>query len=634
MLTHPIQSTTTATREHAPLSETWDHAACVRLIDDLWVLRAELLEYERGLVDISNEFMSSARNLAHFIALRSKDRRDLQQRLAQLGLSSLGHAESHVLANVDKVLGILHHLANMSWSHRSDDEPVGIHSSRKRLDRNTVALLGTQPADRAVRIMVTLPSEAATDSALVDQLVASGMNIARINCAHDHERSWGLMAAQVRRAAREQQREVRILMDLGGPKLRTGEIAPAPSVVKLKPERDRLGVVLEPARVRICGDQNPPASDGGIPSITIDPVCMQHLLPGDTLSIVDARGSKRTLRLLDVTGDVALAETDRTIYITPGTRLCWTRKGDGPRSTLVRSVPEKPGTLLLRVGDLLKLTASGLAPSHGEDGLADGPRVPSIACTLPEVLGQVRTGERIFFDDGHIGGIIQAATPGELVVQIVGANPNGSRLASDKGINLPDSKLDLPALTQQDLEDLKAVARDADLVGLSFVQRPDDIDTLRAHLKALNVEHLGVVLKIETRGAFDHLPELMLSAMHCHSAGVMIARGDLAVECGYERLAEVQEEILWAAEAAHMPVIWATQVLETLAKTGRPSRAEITDAAMGVRAECVMLNKGPYIVEAIRTLDDILKRMQSHQAKKRALLRALSAWSPDRQTNP
>ena len=124
----------------------------------------------------------------------------------------------------------------------------------------------------------------------------------------------------------------------------------------------------------------------------------------------------------------------------------------------------------------------------------------------------------------------------------------------------------------------------------------------------------------------------MLAAMHCHSAGVMIARGDLAVECGYERLAEVQEEILWAAEAAHMPVIWATQVLETLAKTGRPSRAEITDAAMGERAECVMLNKGPYILEAIRSLDDILKRMQSHQTKKRALLRALSAWSPSRQT--
>jgi pyruvate kinase len=85
----------------------------------------------------------------------------------------------------------------------------------------------------------------------------------------------------------------------------------------------------------------------------------------------------------------------------------------------------------------------------------------------------------------------------------------------------------------------------------------------------------------------------------------------------------VQEELLWACEAAHMPVVWATQVLETLAKTGQPSRAEITDAAMGGRAECVMLNKGPYVHEAVRLLDDILRRMQAHQSKKRSLLRAL-----------
>jgi pyruvate kinase len=103
----------------------------------------------------------------------------------------------------------------------------------------------------------------------------------------------------------------------------------------------------------------------------------------------------------------------------------------------------------------------------------------------------------------------------------------------------------------------------------------------------------------------------------------MIARGDLAVESGFERLAEVQEEILWLCEAAHVPVIWATQVLETLAKRGAPTRAEITDAAMAHRAECVMLNKGPYIIHAVRMLDDILKRMQSHQFKKQSMLRQL-----------
>ena len=88
-------------------------------------------------------------------------------------------------------------------------------------------------------------------------------------------------------------------------------------------------------------------------------------------------------------------------------------------------------------------------------------------------------------------------------------------------------------------------------------------------------------------------------------------------------MAEVQEEILWISEAAHVPVIWATQVLETLAKEGMPSRAEITDAAMGHRAECVMLNKGPHVLMAVQVLDDILKRMQTHQAKKRSMLREL-----------
>jgi pyruvate kinase len=88
-------------------------------------------------------------------------------------------------------------------------------------------------------------------------------------------------------------------------------------------------------------------------------------------------------------------------------------------------------------------------------------------------------------------------------------------------------------------------------------------------------------------------------------------------------VAEPQEEILWLCETAHVPVVWATQVLESLAKQGRASRAEITDAAMGVRAECVMLNKGPHILRAVDVLDDILRRMQEHQAKKRSLLRRL-----------
>jgi pyruvate kinase len=108
----------------------------------------------------------------------------------------------------------------------------------------------------------------------------------------------------------------------------------------------------------------------------------------------------------------------------------------------------------------------------------------------------------------------------------------------------------------------------------------------------------------------------------------MIARGDLAVECGYERLAELHEEILWLCEAGHLPVVWTTQVLDQLAKTGNPSRAEVSDAAMSERAECAMLNKGPYINDAVAALDNILRRMSEHHYKKSALLRSLHSWQP------
>ena len=113
-------------------------------------------------------------------------------------------------------------------------------------------------------------------------------------------------------------------------------------------------------------------------------------------------------------------------------------------------------------------------------------------------------------------------------------------------------------------------------------------------LERLGAPDLGVILKIENRAAFERLPELMMTASKQRRVAVTVARGDLGVEIGFERLAEVQEEILWLAEAAQVPVIWATQVLESLAKDGLPSRAEVTDAAMSTRAECVMLNKGPY----------------------------------------
>ena len=135
-----------------------------------------------------------------------------------------------------------------------------------------------------------------------------------------------------------------------------------------------------------------------------------------------------------------------------------------------------------------------------------------------------------------------------------------------------------------------------------------------------------ILLKIETPLAVRNLPRLIVQTGARHPVAVMIARGDLAMEVGLGRLSEVQEEILWLCEAAHIPVVWATQVLDALLKDGVPSRAEVTDAAMGQRAECVMLNKGPYLPEAVGFLSDVLHRMDRHQHKKSARLSALTSW--------
>jgi pyruvate kinase len=188
------------------------------------------------------------------------------------------------------------------------------------------------------------------------------------------------------------------------------------------------------------------------------------------------------------------------------------------------------------------------------------------------------------------------------------------------GLNFPDSRLDVPAVSDRDGEALGFLEEHGDLVGLSFVRSGDDVRQLERRLRRAD---LGLMLKIETRAGFEALPTLLLDCLGRRPLAVMIARGDLAVECGFERLAEIQEEILWLCEASHVPVVWATQVLESLAKTGLPTRAEVTDAAMSVRAECVMLNKGPFIESATLALDSILRRMEAHVYKKRQLYRPL-----------
>ena len=287
-------------------------------------------------------------------------------------------------------------------------------------------------------------------------------------------------------------------------------------------------------------------------------------------------------------------------------------------------LPPRPSALRLAPGDLLVLSADATPAPLPEPGAT-----ARIGCTLPEAITALRPGHRVELDDGAIGGEVIDVDPeaGEATIRITRAAAGGTKLRAEKGINLPDTHLGVTAISAADLDALDAIGHLIDVIGLSFVQRPDDVHALQAALAARALD-IGLVLKIETPEAFAELPELLVAAMHNERVGVMIARGDLAVEAGFERTAELQEEILWACEAARLPAIWATQVLESLAKDDHLSRAEVTDAAMATRAECVMLNKGDHIDHAVRTLSDILGRMATHHHKKASLLRRLRSWHP------
>jgi pyruvate kinase len=475
--------------------------------------------------------------------------------------------------------------------------------------------------------MVTMPSEAAHDDTLVFNLLQQGMDCMRINCAHDNAGTWLQMIEHLRRAERSLGRSCRLVMDLAGPKLRTGPIEPGPPVIRIRPRRDVCGRVTAPARVWLTADSAPqPAPAPADACLPVPAPWLARLHTGERVEFTDARNARRTFLIMDVTDSGSWAEIRKTAYVVPGTVL---RHGRGtartdPGEACVGELPAASNALSVHPGAplvLIRDRTPGRPATLDSQGRVLTPAI--IGCTIPEVFDDVRPGESIWFDDGMIGGVVEQVESGQVLVRITQTRPGGGKLRADKGINLPESDLRLGALTAKDLEDLTFVAAHADVVELSFANTARDVELLQERLTRLGGRPLGVVLKIETRRGFEHLPDMLLTAMRWPCCGVMIARGDLAVECGFERLAEVQEEILWICEAAHVPVIWATQVLETLANTGMPSRAEITDAAMGDRAECVMLNKGPHVLSAVRVLDDILRRMQAHQTKKRAMLREL-----------
>ena len=478
-------------------------------------------EYEPVIRAVHPNYRYSVRNFVRYLKLRTFELRQIQEQLSAMGLSSIGHSERYVLANIENILYFLHLYQGKKFKGKYDlgEHPVNYFRSVEVLESNTTRLFGKSNQALNTRIMVTLPSEASTDYDLVKKLLSSGIEVARINCSHDCPADWKNMVENVRRASREIGRGCRIFMDLPGPKMRTG--------------------------------------------------------------LVEIRTRKKKKKTID--------------YIT------------------------------LHRGDHLHVYRAailGCDAQYNKAGELVAPAMISLASALN--FNDLNPGENIWFDDGKISGKIVAVNPEYLDVEITRANmEKGSRLRAEKGINLPDSRLSLPSLSQEDLSFLPFLTEHADMIGYSFVRKAADVVALQQKLENYGRSDIGLVLKIENRDAFENLPELLITAMKSPNLGVMIARGDLAVELGAERISEVQEQILWLCEAAFIPNIWATQVLEKLSKEGIATRSEITDASMAARSECVMLNKGKNIVETVQILSNILHRMEAHQYKKKGTLRAL-----------
>lgn len=608
---------------------------CEDLIRQMESLRRSIEQQvepgKAALAGLQPERHQSAENLLYYLALRSRDLRPLQDRLARLGLSSLGRLEAHVLASITAVLRNLYLISGQEPVEAATlDVHRAFDAGADRLELNTALLMGDPPEKRRVHIIVTMPTEAANDYLMVHQCLKSGMNCMRINCAHDDPSTWSLMIEHLRNAERATGQPCRVLMDLGGPKLRLGSMESAPAVLKIRPVRAPNGRVLRPARIWLVPAKTTsseiPAADA---CLALDPEWLADVIVGDRIRFRDARGSRRSWRIREVTEDGCWAEAKKTAYVANGTILHLNDKRDSQgQDTEITGLAPQDSVCLIRTGDILQVSLSdepGKPALLDSDGQLLNPGRVSLA--IPEVYRDVRLGEPIFFDDGRIAGIVEKREAEQLQVRITHTRKPVEKLEGERGVNLPDTDLKLPALSIKDQMDLEFVTGHADMVGLSFTNCPEDVRALYRHLQELGREDIGVVLKIETKRGFANLPAMLLEALKFPACGIMIARGDLAVECGFERLSEVQEEMLWVCEAAHVPVIWATQVLEGLTKRGHASRAEITDAAMAQAAEAVMLNKGAHITEAVEMLDDILKRMQGHHSKKRSMLRELKLAS-------
>jgi pyruvate kinase len=550
----------------------------------------------------------SAVNLAHYLGLRKQQVRQLQLDLAGLGLSSLGRSEGHVRDTLLRLSAWLD-LPRAGTRGRVLKDALDTDAAETALHDNTRALFGPHPADRHVHIMVTAPEAAEVTRAWADRVLRAGANILRINAAHESPAEWQRIVENVRARAAALCKTVKVFVDLPGPKLRAEIRRTQPAVLHFPRRKNRAGQTIAPISLQLVPRFSAP------PQVPLPAEWFGRMRVGDVLRLRDAGERARELVICETSAEGARAECARSLFITPGLAVVWRRGRRRLARAGIGAMPREPCDVLLDRGGrfLLNESCSASATQH----------LPVLRCPEPGVLAQVKRGERVVLDDGRIVAVVESAGAEGLHCRVTQTAKSPVRLRSGKGLAFPDSHVSLPSFGAEDEVALAFALAHADGVDVSFVNSRRDVDRIVKRLQAQAKPGFGLVLKLETQGAIRNLPDILFAVLRYQPAGLMIARGDLAVEASFEQLAELQEEILGFGEACHLPVIWATQVLDALAHTGVPTRAEITDAAMSMRAECVMLNKGPYVAEATRMLARVIRDMEPRQYKKRALFTRL-----------
>jgi pyruvate kinase len=269
--------------------------------------------------------------------------------------------------------------------------------------------------------------------------------------------------------------------------------------------------------------------------------------------------------------------------------------------------------------ELAKGSELRLAPGDEEGGPG------RVFVPYAELIASAQPGDRLLLDDGKIELRVRERSGGDLVTVVV----NGGRLGAHKGINAPGVKLPAAAVTAKDEEDLKfGLGLGVDLVALSFVQTPEDCHTARRIMRAANAD-VPLIAKIERPQALEHLDAILRAV-----DGVMVARGDLGLECPLEHIPRIQKTIIARARALGRPVIVATQVLESMRTQPRPTRAEVSDAATAVDqgADAIMLAgetaAGEFPVEAVQTLAAVIGDAETVATPLALLAAGVSLFGP------